>query len=466
MAGMITVEVPVDCGGAEHRVVLKVSTGRVRCFLPDHDQNAEDVLEALGGTPSECGLVRRTPPRLRKSVPSAIDRANWVRVGVRDLSGLELWRSAGVRTPGVAERWLSFTVNGLVATWRGCGFESPAQAAPWARAGFSPDDARLWVKLGQTVDQAIEWTAGGISSPEEAAGWSWLGVHSPEQTESWVKAGVPSGSEAETWARLGVTCPDEVRRWHRAGALDAADAVDWVRSGVVIDAAKTQIAAWRQAGATRGRDAIAWTRAGTRSADISKWQEWGVDSASECAAWRALGIEVPEDLVQWRELGIRDGALAQAWVKAGVRRPEDIEAWNSAGVSEPREALAWIYPKFVFNTSEVAAWKSSGVTSPGEARHRLARAAMPARVLEVRLDAVRGVSHPDRDGRPPEVVPARPGACPTAVVTERYFYLFWHSCQPDVATDVVEVDFDAGGNEVSRCTRPLARTEHHPKDGS
>jgi hypothetical protein len=462
---MITVEVPVECGGADHRVVLKVSTGRIRCLLPDHDQGAENVLEALGGAPSDCGLVRRASARLRSAVPTATERARWVGLGVRDLSDLEQWRLAGVCKPGVAERWLSFTVKGLVATWRGCGFGSPAQAAPWAKAGFSPDDARLWLKVGKTVNQAIVWTSGGVQNPRDAAGWSWLGVRSPEQTEPWVSAGVASGSEAEAWARLEVVRPDEVRRWLRAGAVDASDAVDWVRAGVVASAAETQIAAWRSAGATSGRDAIAWTRAATCRADISQWRESGVDSGSERAAWRALGVEIPEDLIAWREMGLRDGAAALSWVKAGVRRPEDISAWNAAGVIEPQEALAWIYPKFVFSTDEVAAWKSSGVTSPGEARQRLAKGAIPDQVLEARLDGVLERRHLDPGGQPAEVGPARSGACPTAVFTERYFYSFWHACSPDVATDVVEVDFDAAGNEVSRCTRPLDRTDRLAKHG-
>ena len=123
----------------------------------------------------------------------------------------------------------------------------------------------------------------------------------------------------------------------------------------------------------------------------------------------------------------------------------------------------WVRPKFVYSVEEVGAWKAAGLTI--RCRHaRVDSSPIPASVIETRIDGVLALRHPDPGGRPGEVGPARRGACPTAVVTERYFYALWHHCHPDVATDVIEVDFDATGQEVSRYTRPLpARPTTSPR---
>ena len=222
---MITVEVPVDCGGVHHSVVLKIDTrGRARCLLVDHDQKAEVVLESLGSPPSACGTARRAMANLRSSIPYALERALWLRIGVRNEDDLEAWHEAGVRNPSVAERWLWFTDGALVGAWRNRGFKTPAEAMPWALAGFDPDGSRLWVEAGKTVDEAIEWSSRGVAFATGAVAWGHLGVASPAAMRPWVRAGVTSGSDAEVWARLGVCNPSDVREWLRAGAVDAVDA--------------------------------------------------------------------------------------------------------------------------------------------------------------------------------------------------------------------------------------------------
>jgi len=452
---MITVEVAVVCGGADHRVVLKIDgLGRIRCVQTDHDQRAESVLETLGGKPSACGAVRRATTRLRSAVPKAIERARWVRVGVRDLDDLDAWRNAGVRKPGVAEHWLTFTNRDLVAAWRGRGFRSPGQAAPWASAGFDPGCAQLWAKAGKTTEEALTWIAYGVASAASAAGWGQLGVDSPEETEPWVRAGVVSGSEAEVWARLDVRSPTDVRRWLRAGAVDAEDAVAWVGFGVSLDQAPSQIREWRSAGAVSGQDAAAWWRAGAECSELSDWRADGVGNGRELLLWRALGVESRKDLRRWRAAGVADAEDAKAWVRAGVRCSAHLVSWQAAGVWEAREAASWVWPPFVGSVEEVAAWKAAGVTDPAEARRRLDTGRLPESVRTVRCECLSRFLPPD-GGRPGEVGAARNGACPTAVTTERYFYAFSRPCRPEMATDVIEVDFDADGNEVSRNTRPV-----------
>lgn len=463
---MITVDVPVDCGGADHRLLLRIDgRGRIRCHLVDHDHAAEVVLESLGAAPSPCGRVRRALANLRHGEPDPVRRAEWLRLGVRDIGELEEWRSAGVKTPAVAEQWLSVTERALVAIWRGRGFRRPGQAAPWARAGFSPDGARLWVEADHTVEEAIAWSSCGVAFASGALAWGRLGVSTPEEAQPWIRVGVASPGDAAVWPEVEVSRPDDVRRWLDAGAMDALDAVAWRHAGVTIDNAESQIDEWRRAGAATGRDAAAWTRARARHGDLAKWKAEGLAGGQDLTLLRALGVESPEDLALWKELGITDLAAAKAWVKAGVRCPTDLAAWRAAGVNDPKEALGWVWPKFAYSTDEVAAWKAAGVIHPLQARAHADSHKVPACVIEARTAGVLRLRHPEFGGRPGEIGPARPDACPTAVVTERYFYSLWHYCHPDVATDVIEVDFDAQGNEVSRCTRPLALTDDHPNDG-
>jgi hypothetical protein len=463
---MITVDVPVECGGARHRVVLRIDgLGRTRFVLEDHDQLAEKVVESLGGAPSACGAVLRAAGNLRSAVPEATERAHWIRLGIRDRDGLAAWRDAGVHKPNCAEQWLAITERGRVGAWRGRGFRSPGEAAPWAKAGYGPDGARLWVEAGKTVDEAVAWSRAGVAFATSAAGWGQLGVLSPEQTGPWATAGVAGGSDAAVWARLGVSGPDDVRRWLRAGAVDAGDAVAWARMGVKAHQAQRQIREWRQAGAASGKDAAAWTEARAGCAEVSRWLAEGVSGGRELILWRALGLERPEDLARWRAAGILDGETARDWVKAGVRCPADLVAWRRAGVCDAQEAADWVWPQFVVSVDEVSAWKAAGFKSSKRARARRESGPVPPQVREAWLEGIFRNRQPGGGTRPVESGPARPGACPTAVVTDRYYYSFWHPCRPDVATDVIEIDFDAAGQEVSRRTTPLPHADRQRHTG-
>ena len=457
---MITVDVPVQCSGALHRVVLKIDRyGRTFCLLEDHDQVAERVVESLGGKPSACAAVRRAVGKLHFAVPDARERGQWISLGIRDCDGVDAWREVGARKPSSAAQWLAITERDRVAAWRRRGFTSPRAAAPWAKAGYDPDDARLWVEAGKTVDQAIAWSHAGVAFATGAADWGQLGVLSPEQMGPWTAAGVTGGADAALWARLGVSSPDDIRSWLRAGAVDAADAVTWVRMGVKADQAETQIAAWCRAGAADGKGAAAWAQAGVECAEMSGWLAQGVTGGSEMILWRALGVEKPEDLARWRAAGIFDGETARDWVKAGVRCPADLEAWRRAGVCDAKEAAAWVWPRFVVSVDEVSAWKAARVRTPQLARAQRESGPVPPDVRDAWLEGSFRLRERGGRERPVETGPARPEACPTAILTERYYYAFWHPCRSDIATDVIEIDFDAGDQEVSRRTRPLSLAE-------
>jgi hypothetical protein len=457
---MITVDVPVRCSGTLHRVVLKIDRlGRTRCVLEDHDQVAEKVVESLGGPPSACGAVLRASWMLQPVVPNATERAHWIRLGVRDCDSVATWREAGVHKPSAAEQWLAITERDQVAAWRGRGFTAPSDAAPWALAGFGPGGARSWVEIGKTVDEAVAWTRAGVASATGAADWGQLGIVSPEDSDPWTDAGVAGASDAAVWARLGVSSPDDVRRWLHAGAVDAVDAVAWKRIGVHIEQAQRQIRQWRRAGVANGRAAAAWTQAAVEWSEVPKWLAQGVAGGQEMILWRALGVEEPKDFATWRAAGVVDGKTARDWVKAGVRCPADLAAWRKAGVRNAKEAADWVWPRFVVSVDEVAAWKAARFNSPKRARARREEGPDPAGVRDAWLGGSFWLRLPGGGTRPVETGPARAAACPTAVLTERYYYAFWHPCRSDTATDVIEIDFDAGGQEVSRCTRPLSLAE-------
>lgn len=140
--------------------------------------------------------------------------------------------------------------------------------------------------------------------------------------------------------------------------------------------------------------------------------------------FRVLGVESPDQLPGWRPAGVREGGSAQGWVRAGVRCLADLASWRVAGICEPGDAVAWVWPQLVTSIAEVVAWKAAGESGP-----------------------------------------ARLGAHPSAVATERYFYAYGHYCHPDVALDVIEVDYDAGGHEVSRGSRPVGRADRNQVAG-
>jgi hypothetical protein len=389
-----TIELPVSCSGNRHRLIVRFEArGRVHVTPEDHDPEVEAVLQALGGKPPNCYRVCRSVESLAVLVSDQRDLADWINLGVRNGDQLKAWRSAGVRKPRVAARWLSVTRQELVGEWRRWGFKTPEKAAGWCAAGFAPEEASYWKQL-TSLDEASAWVGAGVSALD-AAGWHTLGVRAPEQTREWVEVGVRSGVQAQRWASVGVRSQADVRRWLRGGTLHADDA-------------------------------SSWHRAGARAADISWWQDLGVSSGRELLVWRQLGVERPQDLVLWQQAGVGNGILARRWLSAGVVSLEELAAWRSVGVDDPADTRG-------LGSSEDP--PGGACRSALEGRPKLAQPGSSSARIEVR--------------------PPRPGAPLGTVSTERYYYTFGRFSGPELATDVIEVDVDADGSEIGRRNLPI-----------
>ena len=454
------IDVLVPCGGEDHRVRVAVDRrGRCQFELLDHLKEAEAVLRALGAPPTSCSEVRRALKGLRGELADPRQWIRWIEVGVRGVADLETWQGSGVSEPDVAKRWQEVTIPQLVGLWRKNGFGTPTVAAVWAACGFTPLVAGEWRSNGFSVDEAFLWTAAGIGAAASAAGWRAVGVNRPEETEPWVRAGVRLGTEAAVWAAgVAASNPDDVRHWLLAGATGAGDARAWRRAGVDLGCLEL-INTWTNAGALGGRDASDWNEAGERPEGIARWKAAGVASGRELILWRCLGVENPDDLRDWRRAGVTDGAQAEGWLRVGVRGFGGLSLWHSVGITDPQVALGWVRPAFITGFDELVAWVRAGVRDSAHARALFGRNRTPGAVYAVRSEAFKRLGTGSGSGRPGQVISARPGAIPGAVRTERYFYAFWHFCRPEEATDVVEVDIDTDGNEVSRRVLPLLPPE-------
>ena len=507
-------ELPVTCSGATHRVEVRVDARqRVRCVLHDHDQVVEEVLEALGGTATACSRAGSALRALRGHIPTVADRVEWVRIGVTDPREYEGWQKASVHSPRVAKRWLRLVseyearrVFGAidpaskgpasrgsasrdpasktkdtwisVLAWKLNGFATPTAAAPWARAGCHPNTARQWVEDGVTVDGARSWIDHGVHRPEEAIGWRALGVVEPEETTVWTAAGVESGFDAQLWSQLGVTAPDEVVRWLATGSVSADDVLTWKRAGIGAGHGHLpgceqfhvhgpdQVADWLRSGLS-SYDARGWLAAGHRlpggiiPADTERWKATGVHTGASLKRWASIGVTRPEDVADWIHAGVTDERSAADWSRAGVRSLEDLARWLQVGITSSEEARSWVEPVFVTCIEEVGAWRAARCRNADWALLVLGKGdkRVPEDVWTLRahqLEFLQGTWTANRvwNGRPGQVLAARWSAHPAAVLTERYFYALGHRCRAEVATDVIEQDFDASGGEVSRIRRP------------
>ena len=458
--------IDVPCGSANHRVELRIDQGgRIRCVLAHHDERAEAVLEALGGAASACSAVASAVGELRPQVGDSSELASWLRLGVRCAADLHSWRRWHVHSPQVAARWLAVADRSDIASWVREGFTRPEEVEPWAAEGFAPRDARAWREAVGRVGIARAWLRGGVSDNADAGAWGELGVRHPDGTDRWRRAGVVSGLDASWWAAVGIEDPADVRTWLRAGVSDGADAVGWAKlgersGGAGLVGARRELARWHAAGVLSSRDAAAWQAGGADVPDLAEWRRAGVASGHALVVWRYLGVEEPADLAWWHANGVTDDTEAATWRKAGVRCPADFERWMALGILEARLAKSWVWPTFVTGFDEVAAWLAAGVRDADDARRRDGSGRVPATVQQAR-DAGRERLGARWSSAPDSVVTPPAGADPRAVRTERYAYAFWHRCRPDRATDVVEIDLDADGNEAGRRLLPVRPEDHH-----
>ncbi len=158
---------------------------------------------------------------------------------------------------------------------------------------------------------------------------------------------------------------------------------------------------------------------------LDPWIDAGVACGREMVVWRRLGVVELEDLCGWRSAGVHDGITARRWLNAGVQSLAEVVAWAEVGVDDPSEAR----PLGVSDEPRDLA----GAGWDGFVYSPWAKNRTPARIVTA----------------PPWC------AAPSAVTTEHYHYAFGRPSTAEAATDVIEIDFDATGWEVSRRCRPV-----------
>ena len=474
----------INCGDATHTVEVNADAlQRVRCTLVDHDEELDQVLRALGAERSACQRAADAVRNLRHDIPSVATRIQWVETGVLDVQTYEQWCDIGAHNPGVVRNWVSALTRksspplGLAqahqeaCAWLRHGITRPLEVRRWVQAGFDPGKAQQWTKVELRPADAAAWAAASVSELEEVAGWKRLGVLRPHDRATWSDVGVTSGRRAGSWAGVGVSRPDEVAHWRSYGITVPEEVVAWAGAGIDIttDQGLAEIGQWTSLGLS-AHETQAWLGNGDllnvslTPDDIASWRASGVHTGADLQHWATVGVTRPEDLETWRAAGVVDARTAQAWGKAHVRSLADLQRWARAGITDGDEACQWTNGKFITCPEEAGAWLKANFSNPGWARNVLNndRQQVPEQTMALRqrgffvLDGPPKTREQRFQALPAWVTigPARAGAHPRAVTTERYFKGYGWLCRPEAATNVTEQDFDDNGNEVERRTRP------------
>jgi hypothetical protein len=282
------VTIPVRCGRALHRVVVKPGRGRsVKVATPDHtNADAEAVLIALGASGPPCFEVQASIDALRRGGLAGLEAARWIAI------------AGDARS---AKQWADSRHD----------IES---ASPWIRAGVSdPAQVEAWGRLGiEDATQMARWAAVGVRGPNEAAAWARVGVTRPYDVTVWKKAGAVNGDDADAWVQAGASSPGEVLRWRYQG-VTASTLRSW-RSAGIID-----------------------------PAELPVWFQAGVDSPAELQGWYSAGVGHPDQMERWAAAGVTRGEDAASWVRPRlVTGPEEILAWRQAGITDPDRARTMI----------------------------------------------------------------------------------------------------------------------------
>jgi hypothetical protein len=187
---------------------------------------------------------------------SPAEARQWVQAGIPYAQWADQWRGEGFG-PAEAKEWVTKKVNVYTAgNFRTFGFGSrealnwidngirsglrakefrdgrftAAQAGPWWKRKFFPDEAKKWRDAGFNVEEAIEWKYGKKKTyymRGGVKGYS-MPVYSVEWARQWRAAGFTS-EEAKQCLNFNMGF-DEAIRWNKAG-FGIQDAFEWKDSG-------------------------------------------------------------------------------------------------------------------------------------------------------------------------------------------------------------------------------------------
>lgn len=250
------ITLPVECGGAEHSMRLRMDGDLEALDHPELDLDAELVAASLGGELLPC---LRVIDEAGMSWPPAAD-AGWRRAPVESgelLAFVRLVRSwvgagfvlascavaldAGVQRDQV-EGHLSLGMGVATAIqWLDV---APPLARRWVAAGFTPGDASAWTEQGRTLEEA-EAAAAVVGGSRSLLGWARVAGRGPsaQALAEWARSGLPMHVWGEAASR-GVRAL-EVPAWLDAG-FDAVDMARYAHCEVALGEAVQ----WRDAGLT------------------------------------------------------------------------------------------------------------------------------------------------------------------------------------------------------------------------
>jgi hypothetical protein len=199
---------------------------------------------------------------------SPAEASQWVQAGIPYAQWADQWRGEGFG-PAEAKEWVTKKINVYTAgdfrkfgfsnrealEWIGNGIRSglrakefrdggfrAAQAGPWWKRHFFPEDARVWRDAGFGVEEAIEWKYGRKKTYYMRGGVKGYSrpVYSVEWARQWRGAGF-SSAEAKQCLNFHMGF-DEAIRWKKAG-FGIEDAFQWKDSGFGLEEARQKRAA-------------------------------------------------------------------------------------------------------------------------------------------------------------------------------------------------------------------------------
>ena len=303
----------------------------------------------------------------------------------------------------------------------------------WIRAGFTEQSAKLWSKIGLTIEEALDFKE--HFSYSEAISWINAGFRNAALARKWYDSGV-SPEEAVIYENFGINQKDalylinhgitayDLQKAYSEGKISPEN-FSIVEISEYIDAGfnpfkesdKEEIERWKSAGFSL-KEIGQWRRAGFSPSEAEKWTSEGI-SVKEALEWKSRNINFDDAVIflefgfspdeaekipdhyldkkflnQWKKKGIqpRDAIIfsmanveiseAAKWVNAGFTAEEAL-AWRSKAF-KPKEAKQWKY--YGFESAEAREWYNKGYKDPKKAKK-----AKESTVLTRILDAIRWV---------------------------------------------------------------------------
>lgn len=224
---------------------------------------------------------------------SATSGGEWQYYGFKPAEARE-WLAVGIEFPGWANQWKSEGFRaGEAARWKE--LTNVYTAAGFLKAGFGPAEAKVWLDSGvQSSLRATEYRDLGMDAATGARFWQ-LAIY-PDDAAPWFRAGF-SPEETLAW-RWG---PKDVEYYHTEespysrAVYKVESAVEWRQAGFTAEQAH-RLSGFR----VELDEAKAWLAEGFTAAEILAWRDSGFAPDS---ARRYLDVDLPPAYAERAEFG-------------------------------------------------------------------------------------------------------------------------------------------------------------------